>query len=823
MKQYAVVIFLIFCNDFLGWAQTVPPAVPGISGTVKGMVQDSLKQEPLGYVSVIILEKGKKEAVKTALSRDDGTFTLTGLPPKAYQLVLAFVGYSNKKIDLPAFTEQNPVVDLGKILLRPATKQLKEVEIVTERPLVIQDIDKITYDVGADPESKTMTALDMLRKVPLITVDADDNIELKGNSNYKVLVNGKTSSLFVRNPKDVFKSMPASSIKNIEVITSPPAKYEAEGVGGIINIITHKKAMGGYNGSVNIGAGQPQSYQVGGYITAKAKKFGVTGNYFFNDYKSPAGRNNLFRRDAFNNELNQTGEGQNQGDYQYAGGELSYEIDTLNLLTANLGFNLGRNSNDLTQQVQSFDNTGTLTQAYDRLNAGNGQWRGFDVGLDYQRTFKRNKDQLLTLSYKFNQNGDDSYSDFSVVPVLNFTDGRISKTENNGTTNEQTFQADYVQPIKKHTLEVGVKSILRNSQSDYFYSDLAESSNSYIIDSARTNNFEYQQDIYAAYTSLSLKKDKWGLKVGSRLEETKINANFKSSGELVNQDYFNLIPSIALSRQLKGTTTVKASYTQRIERPGLWYLNPYRNEIDPRNIFFGNPALQPATNHAFDVSYNTFVKGSSVNGSLFYNFTNESIQQFTTLNGDTAVTTYGNIGKNHTVGLSLNGNVNVTKKFNINVNGSANYVQLSSILQNQPVTNRGFTANVFGYVSYRLEKGWRLSANLGVNSPRITLQGTSASYSYHSLSVNKQLFKGEKGSISFSVNSPFQKMWLFLNEINDLQFYQRQESYYVMRRFRLSFNYRFGKLEGGIARKKRGIQNDDVKSGGGQSSGNGGS
>ncbi|PSR53505.1 hypothetical protein AHMF7605_08190 [Adhaeribacter arboris] len=821
MKHFITIIFFSFIGYSITRAQDIVPAAPGLNGTVKGIIQDSLKQEPLGYVTVIILEKGKNEPVKTALTKDNGSFEISGLSAKSYQLALAFVGYSNKKMDLLAFTPEKLVADVGTILLSTTTKQLKEVEIVTERPLVKQDIDKITYDVSADPESKTLNALDMLRKVPLITVDADDNIELKGNSNYKVLVNGKTSSLFVRNPKDVFKSMPASSIKNIEVITNPPSKYEAEGVGGIINIITHKKTMGGYNGSVNIGAGQPQSYQLGGYVTAKVKKLGVTGNYFYNDYKSPAGRNNLFRRDAVNNQLNQVGESQYEGDYQYAGGELSYEIDTLNLLTGNLGFNRGRNNNDLTQKVQNLNSAGTLTQAYDRLNNGSGQWRGIDVGLDYQRTFKRNKDQILTFSYKFNQNGDDSYSDFRVVPVLNYPDDIISKTENNGKTNEHTYQADYVQPIKKQTLELGVKSILRNSKSDYYYSDLEESSQSYVVDPSRTNNFEYQQDIYAAYTSFNLKKDKWGLRVGSRLEETRIDANFKSSGEFVKQDYFNLIPSVALSRQLKGTAAIKGSYTQRIERPGLWYLNPYRNEIDPRNIYFGNPALQPAVNHAFDVSYSNFIKGSSINGSLFYNFTNESIQPFTTLNGDTAITTYGNIGKNHTLGLSLNGNVAITKKFNVNLNGSLNYVRLSSFLRGLPVNNEGLMANVFGYASYRLEKGWRLSANVGVNSPRITLQGTSASYSYHSFSVNKQLFKGEKGGISFSVSSPFQKRRRWLSEINDLQFYQRQESYYVMRRFNLSFNYRFGKLESGIARKKRGIQNDDVKSGGGQSTGTG--
>lgn len=828
MKNVLLVAFLMGWATFSTRAQT--PAPTG-TGTVKGTVIDSLKQEPLGYVTVIVLETGKKEPVKSVLSKDNGAFEVTGLPPKSYQLVLAFVGYRTKRLDLPAFSAEKPAVDLGKILLASSTTQLKAVEIVTERPLVKQDIDKITYDVDADPESKTMTALDMLRKVPLITVDADDNIQLKGSGNYRVLVNGKTSSLFANSPKDVFKSMPASSIKNIEVITNPPAKYEAEGVGGIINIITHKKSIGGYNGSVNIGAGQPRSYQVGGYVTAKIKKLGFTGNYFYNDYVQPANRNNLSRANyditglerVLRNTLEQEGESRYQGNYQYSGGELSYEIDTLNLLTSNFGFNRGANLNDLTQRVQLLTGgSGAVEQEYNRQNDGRGLWTGFDVGLDYQRTFKRNKDQIFTLSYKYNHNGNDSYSDFSLVPELNYT-GIVSKTENLGNTNEQTAQADYVHPVKKHTLEVGVKSIFRNSTSDYYYSDFTESANGYVIDPQRTNSFEYQQDIYAGYTSVSLKQEKWGLKFGARLEETKIDADFKSTEQLVQQDYFNLIPSVALSRQLKGTTTAKIAYTQRIERPGLWYLNPYRNEIDPKNIFYGNPALEPATSHAFDLSYNTFVKGSSLNGSLFYNFTNESIQQFTTLSavGDTARSTYGNIGQNHTLGLSLNGNVNVTKKFNVNLNATTNYVQLSSIINARPVRNEGFTANVFGYASYRFEKGWRASANVGLNTPWIQLQGTSASYAYHSFSVNKQLFKGEKGGLALSVSSPFQQNRRWLNTVEDLAFSQRQESYFLMRRFRVSFNYRFGKLEGDIARKKRGIQNDDVKGGGQSSGGNG--
>ena len=263
--------------------------------------------------------------------------------------------------------------------------------------------------------------------------------------------------------------------------------------------------------------------------------------------------------------------------------------------------------------------------------------------------------------------------------------------------------------------------------------------------------------------------------------------------------------------------TAKLSYTQRIERPGLWYINPFVNRIDPRNVYFGNPDIRAATSHAFDLSYSLFVKGTSVNTSLFYNFTNSSIQQITYLsaNADTSYTTFDNIGRNQTLGLSLNGNVPVTKKLNVNLNATLNYVQLTGILNGTEQSNNGVNAYIFGYLNYKLDKGWRFSGNVGYNSPRVLLQGTSAGYLWNSFSVNKSFLKKEKATIGININSPFQKYRPWRNEINDPFFYQLQESAFFARRLGVSLNYRFGKLEGDIARKKRGIKNDDVQSGSG--------
>jgi outer membrane receptor protein involved in Fe transport len=819
MKKFFLLLFLsgLFINE-------AAAQVPAGNAIIKGTVIDSAKAAALGYVTIGVREAGRTEAIKSTYTQDNGSFEITGLAPKAYEVEINYVGFKSRTVKIKEFPAGNPVVNLGRILLSPTSSQLKEVEITAQKQLIKQDIDKITYDVEADPESKTMTALDMLRKVPLITVDAEDNIQLKGSGSYRVLINGKTSSLFVRDPKEVLKSMPANTIKNIEVITNPPAKYEAEGVGGIINIITVKKNISGYNGSINLGARSPVGYNVGGYLTAKIGKFGFSGYYGNNYNESPTTENNLYRDDYIRKiRLNQRGFNNNQGTFNYLDGNLSYELDSLNLITGNYSFNISNNSSNLTQSVLNTNYAGTPGLSYSRFSKGDFQWRGYDVGLDYQRSFRKHKEQLFTLSYKFNNGGNDSDNDFR----LEYTDRPqvFSTTQNNGTSMEHTVQADYVQPILKNNLEIGLKTITRLNSSDYFYANLNPDDGQYVIDPTQSNNFDYHQDIFAGYTSYGLKKGDWGLKLGARLEETRIKANFESSGTVADQDYFNLIPSVALSRKLKAMNTARLSYTQRIERPGLWYLNPYVNRIDPRNIYFGNPNLVAALNHAFDLSYSTFVKKSSVNASLFYNFTNNSIQQFTTLGTDSiARTTYGNIGKNQRLGISLNTNMNLTQNLNFNLNASTNFVQLNGVITAvdtltktsvlTPVSNNGFTANIFGYVSYKFGKTWRASGNIGYNSPQILLQGTSAGYAYNSFSVTKNLFKKDKGSINLSVSSPFQRNRRFFNELNDTRFFQSSESFYVMRRVSLSFNYRFGKLQGDIARKKRGIKNDDVSGGG---------
>ncbi len=522
MKNALLLVLLcIFCFTSAS-AQT-----PAANASVKGILLDSAKKEALPYVTVLLREPGKDQPLKSTFSTDNGSFEFTGLALGTYEILLTSVGFKNKTIAVPELTSTHPTANLGKIFIVSSANHLKEVQVTADKLLIVQDIDKLTYNVEADPENQTMTALDMLRKVPMLTVDAEDNIQLNGSSSYRILVNGKNSSLFVRNPKDVFKSMPANSIKSIEVITNPPAKYEAEGVGGIINIITHKKGLNGYNGSINGGVGHPQTASASGYLTAKHNKFGISSYYGNQFYNNPTNRSYSLRREPSAAQLEQIGTSNNEGHFQYFSTELSFEPDSLNLITANYSFNRSQGEGISMLNVERLSGSHVLEQAYTRLNSNNFNWSGSDLGLDYQHTFKRNKEQLLTLSYRLNQSGDGNLAGIDNEAIFNYT-SIFSTTDNVGKSKEQTIQADYVHPIKKQTLEFGIKTILRDNSSDYYYR-IRQEQGEYLEVPELSNSFEYSQDIYAAYTSVSLRKDKWGLKLGARLEETRVAANFETS------------------------------------------------------------------------------------------------------------------------------------------------------------------------------------------------------------------------------------------------------------------------------------------------------
>ena len=811
IMKTALSLLAIVCLYLNTYAQT-----PAATQTIKGIVTDSVKNQPLGYVTVALQTAKTSTPVKSMLSKDNGSFEFTAIPLKAYKVVLASVGFKNKTIVLDS---TKTVIDMGKILLPVAAKDLNEVSVTALRPIMKQEVDRISYDVQADPESKAITALDMMRKVPMLAVDGSDNIKLKGSGNYKILINGKESALMAKNPSDVLKAMPATNIEKIEVITTPPAKYDAEGLAGIINIITKKNADQGYNGTISSRYNSIYGPGLNFNGTLKQGKFGVSGYAGFNRQNNQTTSNsntqNFFNTNSL---IDQTGTSTFGGGHNtYGDAELSYEIDSLNLITGSVEF-YGGNYNQSSTQLSNQFNKSVLTQSFFLDNTGTGSYNGIDAGINYQLGFKNKKDRLLTFSYKYGNSPYKQSNNILLSQQLNYNLPNYNQYNNAGNTSH-TFQLDYVHPLKKVNVEAGAKAIIRNNYSDFQSQNYNPSTNQYELNNAQTNNFTYNQDVYSIYNSYQLKLTKWTAKGGIRLEHTQVNADFTTTASTLNRGYDNLIPSVSIQRSLK-SSSINLGFTQRIQRPGIWQLNPFVDRANPKFISTGNPDLRPELNNTFELTYSNFKKGS-INMGLNYAFSNNAIQNVTSsaagiINGQPDVittTTFQNLGSNRTLGLNFNINESLSKKITISLNGQLSHVWLKGTYNGSFYQNQGYTGNAFLNAGYKFANNYRFGLDAGYFSGDVNLQGYSTKYIYNSYSILREFLK-KNASISLVVNNPYGKYFTYHNYTNTVDFNQSSYGQNLYRSFAVRFSYKFGKLSSDIKRNQRNINNDDTKGGG---------
>ena len=772
---------------------------------VIGQIVEKITGNGVPFATVII--KNDSIKVKKAQACDvSGNFSIDLNAPLKYTIIVSSVGY--KEFSMP-LTVSKLKTDLGKISVEEGVL-LKEVTVTAQKPLVKIDPDKIVYSMESDPEAQANNALEMLRKVPLITVDAEENITLNGQSNFKVLVNGKSSTMMSTNFKEALKSLPANTIRDIEVITNPSSKYDAEGVGGIINIITSKKTIDGYNGSVSSGVDARGSLNLSGYLAVKINKFSFSSRYYGSQFIQPESRTSVATEYFNNTDYHYS---QSNGNSTYKGlsngytGEASYDIDSLNLISLSFwGFRSSYENNGFTEtRYMNIDND--TTRLYNNHLKSSNISGSLSGNIDYQRTYKK-PDKSLTFSYKLDNNPRTIKNTSGIDGIINYP-SYSQLSENDAVGREQTFQADYYDPItKKHQLESGIKFILRqNTSNSEIFRDNVKLDN--------VNDLDYNQYILGLYAGYLIKWKKLSTKTGLRLERTWNDGNSKTSG--INTDFtnrlFNLVPYITFSYMPKQGQTIKLSYTQRLSRPGIWYLNPYVNNSDSLNISYGNPMLKSEVSHSFELGYTYFTPKLNFSASSSSSFANNSIERISRVESNGAtVSTYENIGKDQLYGLNLYLSYRPSGKLNLFLNGGVNYSKLEANA-GYSITNQGFSYR--GSLGGRrtLWKDGSVNANLGVYSSSIMLQGRSSSFFYTSLGVS-QYFLKRKLMLSVSTSDPFWYRKKYTNESKDITFNSHIENSYPAQNVRFSVAYNFGKMDLQVKKARRGIKNDDIKSGG---------
>ena len=689
-------------------------------------------------------------------------------------------------------------------------KGLKTVTVTAQKPLIRREVDRLIYDLQADPDSKGSNVLEIMRKVPYLSVDAAGNILLKGNTSFRILINGKPSALVERDPSQLLRTIPASTIQQIEVITTPPSKYDGEGLSGIINIVTIKRKADGYNGTINLSEKFPANGPGSGASFAlKSGKLGISAFGGASKSDRPHTRNDMRRHSGGESPayLEQEGDRRSGRKSAYLGTEISFEADSLHLLTAQFNIS-GDNSDGRGHLLSDLSNSHTTLQRYYLNNNDEGKGNNMDAGINYQITSRKNKNNLLTFSYRYATNGKDQDYQQTFTDTINYFNPGYRQYDNE-TFREHAAQVDYVHSFKKFSMEAGVKGIWRTNTSDYSYEYYQPSSGKFEPDPS-SNRFNGNQDVFSAYNAYTFSTKKWDVKAGVRVEQTFMSAAFQSDSMHAHKQFLNMLPSLLINRKLTNNSSLNLGITQRLKRPNIYRLNPFTDKSNPSSESSGNPALRPSTITDFQLSYSWSGK-MSVNAGISYSYNKNMFMEIAAF--DTArYITRTNIEDNvKGGGLALNYSINypILRWLNLNINGNTVYVSVKGEQNATAVKLNTWIHMVNTAVAARLDKGWRLNASLNViGRNQVSLQAYANAMIGSSFGFNKELIK-DKLSCSATINNPFTQYRDNRITMNGILFTQDTRTQEYFRTVNMSLNYNFGKLRQGIQKNKRGIKNDD--------------
>lgn len=823
--SFCLILIFIILGIPNGYSQLMrPPSGPPPEGKIQGELLDSITKKPLVFANIVIQEALEKKDVDGGLTDDDGKFKIKELKNAKYNVIATYLGYQTKIMGPYKINKDVQEYNLGKIYLSPTVTNLDEVTVTGTKDLIENKIDRLVYNAEKDVTSKGGTAADVLRRTPLLTVDLEGNLSMRGSSNIRVLINGKPSTIMSSSIADALKMIPADIIEKVEVITQPGAKYDAEGTGGIVNIVTKTKKIQGTSGSIYTSAGTKSS-SLGTNLTVRAGEIGYNANVggFFWRGK---GDQHVERENLLINDdpyFLQTGHSKNYGGGLYGQIGADWDLNSKNSfnLTTRFPINLFHNDNDLT--TYQGDTLANLPFAYRRVSDALNRNIGTDINLDYKRTYGKETEREFGMSAQYsysNRKSEYETDQFDELGIRNYRE----TSPNLGNNKELTFAADYLHPIhKKVNLEVGGKSIFRNVFSDIYYDTLVLSSNNYLRDHSRDNVFDYDQNVGAAYSQLTFPiRNNLRGRLGLRYEHTFIKGLTEADDNDFENNYASWIPSGLIAYTLKDKSTVKFSYSRRIQRPSMFYLNPYVNYNDPSNISYGNPELKPELTESFELNYSFTKDVKNATISVYHKITNDLIDNYRFVDSlGRTNSTYNNLATNYSSGVSINGGIMKLGKIILNATANLYYQKIESE-QFDGLRNDAFSYSFNGFANVNITPTLGISFFGFINSPKLTTQGKQASWYVYSIGLRKDLWK-KMGGLTLGVDNPFTPKTNLKSEFKSESFSYVSDNKFEAWGIRLSLDYRFGKMEfGGNQKKRKGNLNDDLKQGEEGGSGGGG-
>ncbi len=810
LRKVKLVVMMLF----LCWGAM---AQNGQKTIVKGMVLDSLTRagEPAAILQFYRLPDMDKPVAFTTTDEEgrfSHSFTLAG----DYVMVFDNMG---RKVQHRSFTvpAESGEVDLGEILAQDNAEVLKAGQVTAMRPLVKMEVDKMIYNVVDDVDSKTSTVLDMLRKVPMVTVDAQDKITVNGSSSFKVYVDGKPNQMISQNASTVFKVMPASMVKSIEVVTNPGVKYDAEGVGGVLNITTNREVTGGksvaegFYGTLQAMA-STHGYGGGMFASMQKGKFALSANVNAMKEIMPSTVMDMSRTQDSGFSSVTHSETDMKLPLLMGNISASYEIDAQNLLSATAGImrmkmdQAGISTTDLVfseeEKYRYSGNTSTV--------ASNNM---IEAGLDYQHLWADVPARSLTFSYQFNGTPavNNTLNTFggATVPGYDLTDRR---SDGRSGSLDHTFQADFTTPLGSSlTLSTGAKYIYRHNSSSQ--KDFRRDGSDFVPNPASSLDYDFYNRIGAAYAELSGNFGPWGVKGGARYEHTwqtysSVPPVTTSPDGRFDVQYGALVPTASVQYNISAIQNIGLSYNMRISRPGITYLNPYEDTTDPTALSYGNSDLEVERSHNLSLVYSLVTPKVMLNTTLRHGYTGNGISSYSFYKDNVLNTTYGNIITSNNTGLNAFVMINPTNKTRIMVNGGITYSDISSRQLGQH--NKGVSYNVMLGAQQTLPWDLRLSANVIAMGSQVTLQGSSTGMSLGTLGLTKT-FLEDRLSLSVSGVLPLAKGFE-LNMSSTTRgngFTSEMSTIIPMRQIGFQISWTFGKQGNyGAKKARRTIEND---------------
>ncbi|QHV93757.1 TonB-dependent receptor domain-containing protein [Spirosoma endbachense] len=760
--------------------------------TIKGVLIDE-QSKPIPFGTVTLHQKSDSSMVTGSISDEAGKFELRS-KPGSFWLKVTVVSYQDRRI--PAIQVVDKTIDLGKLILKATTKRLDEVIVKGERSQMELSLDKRIFNVGKDLANAGGTAVDILSNVPSVAVDAEGNVSLRGSNSVRILIDGKPSGLVSLKGGSGLQQLQGSSIERVEVITNPSARYEAEGMGGIINIVLKKEHKEGINGSFDLITGYPSNFGVAANVNYRRKNLNFFVNYTAS-YRNTPGRSSLYqelyRNDTtFITQQNSTNRLKGLNNNARAG--LDYFFNPKNVLTASYTWRLskGKRFADIVYRDYQFT-TNNLRSTTNRTQDETETEPNSEYALTYKRTFAREGHELTAdVRYLDNWESSDQYFNqqtFQADGITASAPATLQRSLNDETEKQFLVQIDYIRPFSKNgKIEAGLRSSSRDMTNDYSVTQRADNG-SWTPLPGLTNDFLYEERINAAYAIIGNKARKLSYQAGLRAEMTDVTTTLRQTNDVNPRHYANLFPSVHVTYDLPRQHALQLSYSRRIRRPQYNDLSPFMTFSDNRNFWSGNPNLNPEFTNAFEIGHIKYFNKGSISSSVYYRHTDNKILSIRRVNDQGFSTTRPeNLAGEHSYGAEFAGSYSPFTWWKLD--GSFNFFRAVTNGSNLDVNYQSDTYSWFTRMISRFTvwKSTDIQLRGNYEAPQQTPQGRRKALATLDLSVSKDLFNNN-GTLTLNVLDVFNSR-RFRSITEGPNFYAESSSQFRLRQFNLTLSYR---------------------------------